>query len=120
MMILGTYSRSYMQTQEPFRQTVTQEALARNPIRFACLMDVYAPFPFGKNDVDAGRLMTNVNNGAVEMAPYRSLFDREPARDKVTLRPDYAYESFDREGWEAQRKARMARSPLRKQASEDE
>jgi hypothetical protein len=64
--------------------------------------------------------MTNVNNGAADLAPYRSLFDCEPAGDKVTLRPDYAYESFDREGWEAQRKARMARSPLRKQGTEDE
>ena len=30
LMMLGTYCRAHMQTQEPFRQTVTQEALDRN------------------------------------------------------------------------------------------
>ena len=44
------YIRRRFQPLEPFRETVTQEALDRNPVRFAGLMDVYGPFPFGKND----------------------------------------------------------------------
>ena len=41
------YMRRRMQTEEAYRETVTQEALDRNPIRFAGLMDVYSLFPFG-------------------------------------------------------------------------
>ncbi len=118
LMILGTFSRGYLQTQEPFRQTVPAEALARNPIRFAGLMDVYGAFPFGKNDVDARRLSANVNSGAIDAAPYRSLFDKTPAADQVSPRPEYQYDVFDQEDWEKQRKARMARSPLRKKEEE--
>ena len=50
MMILCEYARPRLQMQEPFRDTVTQEILDRNPIRFSGLMDVYGPFPFGKSD----------------------------------------------------------------------
>ena len=85
-MVLGTFSRPYLQTQEPFRETATQPALERNPVRFAGLMDLYGVFPFGKNDVDGERLAGNVNSGAADMGPYRSLFDREPAGDAVSLR----------------------------------
>ncbi len=113
LMILGTFSRPYMQTQEPFRDTVTDAALARNPVRFAGLMDVYGAFPFGKEDADARRLTANVNNSVLEIAEYRSLFDREPAGDSVSIRPRYDYETFDREQWEAGRQARMARARAR-------
>ncbi|MEM7017748.1 MAG: phytanoyl-CoA dioxygenase family protein [Pseudomonadota bacterium] len=117
LMILGTFSRPFMQTQEPFRQTVTEAALARNPIRFAGLMDVYGSFPFGKEDVDAERLSANVNNAMLDLAPYRSLFDREPAGEQVSLRPDYEYDNFDRERWEALAEARAARAMSRNKAN---
>ena len=108
LMVLGTFSRPYLQTQEPFRETATEAALARNPIRFAGLMDLYGAFPFGKNDVDGERLAANVNAGAADTAPYRSLFDRKPAGDAVSPRPDYAYETFDKDRWQAQRQRRLA------------
>ena len=44
LMMLGTFCRPHMQTQEPFRQTVAQAALDRNPLRFARLMDVRGAF----------------------------------------------------------------------------
>lgn len=106
LMILGTFSRPFMQTQEPLRTTVTQEALARNPIRFAGLMDVYGYFPFGKEDGDAERAAANVNNDITDLVEYRSLFDREPAGDGVSLRPDYDYLGFDGDRWEAGRDLR--------------
>ena len=71
-------------------------------------MDLYGAFPFGKNDVDVERLAANVNAGSADMAPYRSLFDREPAGDTVSRRPDYAYEEFDRARWQEQRRKRKA------------
>ena len=108
LMVLGTFSRPYLQTQEPFRETATQAALERNPIRFTGLMDLYGAFPFGKNDVDVERLAANVNAGSADMAPYRSLFDREPAGDTVSRRPDYAYEEFDRARWQERRRKRKA------------
>ncbi len=113
LMILGTFNRPFMQTQEPFRQTVTDAALRRNPIRFAGLMDAYGAFPFGKDDIDAERLAVNVNSGMTETTKYRSLFDTEPAGDAVSRRPDYAYDEFDRDRWEAGKTARLERSEQR-------
>ena len=92
LMVLGTYQRSIFQTQGPYRQVVTQEALARNPVRFAGLMDVYGAFPFGKQDLDGEHLRKRA-----EMGGYHSLFDREAAGGKVSLRPNYDYTAFDRE-----------------------
>ena len=88
LMILSTFNRPFMQTQEPFRTTVTEAALKRNPIRFAGLMDTYGVFPFGKEDRDNRRLAANINNPMSQKAVYRSLFDTEPAGDQVSLRPD--------------------------------
>ena len=113
LMILGTFSRGYLQTQEPFRETVSTESLSRNPLRFAGLMDVYGAFPFGKDDVDARRLAANINSSAIDTAPYYSLFDREPAGDLVSRRPSYDYDVFDKEGWLAARQARAERSMSR-------
>ncbi len=113
LMILGTFSRGYLQTQEPFRDTVSAEALSRNPLRFAGLMDVYGAFPFGKDDVDARRLSENINSSAIDTAPYYSLFDCEPAGDKVSRRPEYEYEVFNKEGWLSARQARVERSMAR-------
>jgi ectoine hydroxylase-related dioxygenase (phytanoyl-CoA dioxygenase family) len=106
LMILGTYQRPYLQTQGPYRQTVTQEALARNPQRFAGLMDVYGAFPFGKQDFDTSRMReaAAVSSGATDASPYHSLFDREPAGDKVSVRPNYDYFAFDVEAHSAQSK----------------
>ena len=58
LMMLGTYCRSHMQTQEPFRQTVTQEALDRNPVRFGRLMDVAGGFPSASRRRDRRNLRT--------------------------------------------------------------
>ena len=52
------YMRPRYQAQEPYRETVTQEALDRNSVRFAGLMDVYGPFPFGVNGRDSKREMS--------------------------------------------------------------
>ena len=52
LMVLGTYSRPHMQTQEAFRQTVTAGALARNPARFTRLVNVHNPMPWGKTPVE--------------------------------------------------------------------
>lgn len=97
LMVLGHYCRPYMQTQEPYRQTVAKEALARNPLRFAGLMDVYGAFPFGAQDADMTRLMEGaaVSSGMIDASPYHSLFDRDPADDKVSPRPGYDYFAFD-------------------------
>lgn len=107
LMVLGTFHRPFMQTQGPYRQVVTQEALERNPLRFAGLMDVYGGFPFGKQDfdMDRGREGNAVSNGVLDASPYLSLFDREPAGDRVSLRPDYDYHAFDLEAHDAQREA---------------
>ena len=107
LMVLGTFHRPFMQTQGPYRQVVTQEALERNPLRFAGLMDVYGGFPFGKQDFDMnrGREGNAVSNGVLDASPYLSLFDREPAGDRVSLRPDYDYHAFDLEAHDAQREA---------------
>jgi hypothetical protein len=112
LMILGTYQRPFMQTQGPYRQTVTQEALARNPLRFAGLMDVYGHFPFGKQDIDVRRSSEagRVHSGLIDMSPYHSLFDQEPAGGKVSLRPDYDYFDFDLEAHETDADKRGFRS----------
>ena len=110
LMVLGNYCRPYIQTQGPFRQTVTPEALARNPLRFAGLMDVYGGFPFGQQDGDMERGMEGaaISSMATDASPYHSLFDREPAGDKVSIRPEYDYLSFDAEAhrrtWDALKK----------------
>ena len=91
------YMRRRQQPEEAYRETVTQEALDRNPIRFAGLMDVYSLFPFGKNDWDLERL-SNAENGAKggqSINQYRSLFDMEPAKGKTTVRPRYEYMDHD-------------------------
>ncbi|MCY4058709.1 MAG: hypothetical protein OXG44_11975 [Gammaproteobacteria bacterium] len=77
---------------------MTQEALDRNPVRFAGLMDVYGPFPFGKNDriMDERQLDAPAGTGHDQPAEkYCSLFDTEPARGRVTLRPKYDYSAHD-------------------------
>lgn len=91
------YMRRRMQTEEAYRDTVTQEALDRNPIRFAGLMDVYSLFPFGKSDWDMERV-ANAEHGAKSgqtLESYRSLFDIEPARGKTSPRPTYDYMHHD-------------------------
>ena len=85
--IMAHYCRPYMQTQEPFRATVTNEALARNPKRFATLMDVYGPFPYGKNDMDL--------TWVYRASQYDSLFDREPAGEAVSTPLVGDYLAFD-------------------------
>ncbi len=98
------YMRPRFQPQEPFRDTVTQEALDRNPVRFAGLMDVYGPFPFGKNDriMDDRQLDAPPGTGHDQAAEkYCSLFDTEPAQGRVTLRPQHDYFAHDgRMAWE--------------------
>ena len=92
LMLLGTYCRPHMKSQAPFRETATQEALDRNPVRFAELMDITNWLPFGK---DKGASVRAVLHGAG--AGYRSLFDTEVAAGKAALRPDYDYFRYDPE-----------------------
>lgn len=97
LMVLCEYARPRLQMQEPFRQTVTQEILDRNPVRFSGLMDVYGLFPFGKSDrqrerVELGPPGTGTGLSAQQ---YCSLFDTEPAAGRTTLRPEYDYMNHD-------------------------
>ncbi len=46
-----------------------------------------------------------VSNGVLDASPYLSLFDREPAGDRVSLRPDYDYHAFDLETHDERREA---------------
>ena len=91
------YMRRRRQTEEAYRETVTQEALDRNPVRFAGLMDVYSLFPFGKSDWDMDRVSA-AERGAKSgqtIDQYRSLFDMEPANGRTTIRPHYDYMHHD-------------------------
>ena len=97
LMILGMYNRPHMQTQEGFRQTVPAEALARNPIRFARLMNVYHAMPLGRTGRDTERLSAAPKG-------YNSLFDTEPAGDKVSIEPEKDLLAYDREAANAQMK----------------
>lgn len=87
LMILGMYNRPHMQTQEAYRETVTNEALARNPRRFARLMNVYNAMPWGKSP-DYGKAM---------QAPqgYLSLLDDEPAGDSQKVPVDADFHTYD-------------------------
>ncbi len=92
LMMLGTYCRPHMQTQEPFRPTVTQEVLDRNPVRFGRLMDVYGGFPFGKSPP-----RPDASERDAPRSGYCSLFDTEPAAGKVKLRREVDYARYDAE-----------------------
>lgn len=71
--ILMHFCRAHLQTQADFRSTVPESVLARNPGRFAQLMNRYGPFPFGKEDIDDGK-----RQGARQR---HSLFDAHPLWD---------------------------------------
>lgn len=89
--VLGMYNRPHMQTQEGFRETATTEALARNPIRFTRLMNVYHNLPFGRIGTrDPARLATAPHG-------YQSLFDTEPAGERVSAEPPFDLHRYDRE-----------------------
>ena len=91
------YMRRRRQPEEAYRETVTQEALDRNPVRFAGLMDIYSLFPFGASDWDIQRVSAaeaGTKSGQT-IENYRSLFDTEPANGKTTLRPKYDYMNHD-------------------------
>lgn len=92
LMMLATFCRPHMQSQEPFRSTVTQDALDRNPVRFGQLMDVAGGFPFGKSPA---RPRQNKNDKKIP--PYLSLFDIEPSNGTVQLRPNVEYDTYDLE-----------------------
>lgn len=89
LMVLGMYNRPHMQTQEAYRQTVTNEALARNPKRFARLMNAYNTMPWGKTP-DYGKA-TKAPQG------YLSLLDTEPAGPTQQLVTDSDYHAYDSE-----------------------
>jgi ectoine hydroxylase-related dioxygenase (phytanoyl-CoA dioxygenase family) len=77
LMVLAMYNRPHMQTQESIRETVTDEALARNPARFARLMNVFNPMPWGKTP--------DYQKGATAPQGYLSLFDNKPMGEKMTV-----------------------------------
>jgi len=91
------YVRRRFQPEEAYRETVTQEALDRNPIRFAGLVDAYNHYPFGKCDQDIERVLSAPSGTGPwhAGAGYRSLFDDEPANGRTTVRPDYDYNRHD-------------------------
>lgn len=97
LMLLGTYCRPHMQTQEPFRDTVAQEALDRNPIRFGQLMDCNGAFPFGKSPP---RRTNRKGQNTKKIPAYVSLFDREPADGVINKRATPDYLEYDREQME--------------------
>jgi ectoine hydroxylase-related dioxygenase (phytanoyl-CoA dioxygenase family) len=72
------FARHTLQTQEPYRDTCTQEALDRRPKRFAVLMDQFGTYPYREED-------ENYALGA-ERLKYISLFDREPTNGSILLR----------------------------------
>lgn len=90
LMVLGMFNRPHMQTQEAYRQTATPEALARNPLRFTRLMNVHNGMPWGKSG-SRHKTFSNAPQG------YLSLFDTEPAGDRVELPPELDYHVYDRE-----------------------
>ncbi len=92
LMMLATYCRPHMQTQEPFRSTVTQAALDRNPIRFGQLMDIGGVFPFGKSPTKPLKAKSKH-----DIPPYLSLFDEEPANGTLQKRADTDYGKYDLE-----------------------
>jgi ectoine hydroxylase-related dioxygenase (phytanoyl-CoA dioxygenase family) len=105
------YMKKRLQPEEAFRDTVTQEALDRNPVRFAGLMDVYSLFPFGKTDWDLdrqGAAPAGSKPGRTK-ANYASLFDTEPAAGRTTLRPRYEFGREDGRMTHARYAERMAR-----------
>lgn len=92
LMMLATFCRPHMQSQEPFRTTVTQKALDRNPIRFGQLMDIGGAFPFGKSPARPGQ-----KKPERKIPPYLSLFDQESADGTLQLRPQVDFDHYDRE-----------------------
>jgi ectoine hydroxylase-related dioxygenase (phytanoyl-CoA dioxygenase family) len=97
IMILGMYSRPHMQTQEGFRETVTNEALARNPVRFTRLMNVYHSMPSGRS----GR---NAERASEAPRGYNSLFDTEPVGDRFRTEGERDLLSYDRDASNEQMK----------------
>ena len=92
LMMLATYCRPHMQSQEPFRSTATQAALDRNPIRFGQLMDVRGVFPFGKSPP-----RPKPGNNRKAIPPYLSLFDEEAADGTLQVRPKIDFDHYDLE-----------------------
>ncbi len=91
--VIGMYNRPHMQTQETFRETATDEALARNPARFARLMNVFNPMPWGKTP-EYGK-QNNAPQG------YLSLFDDKPAGADMRVPRRTDPNSYDHEVGEA-------------------
>ncbi|MEE9253672.1 MAG: hypothetical protein V3U43_01940, partial [Pseudomonadales bacterium] len=113
------YMRRRHQTEEAYRETVTQQALDRNPVRFAGLMDVYSLFPFGKSDWDIDR-MSGAEPGAgngQKVEQYRSLLDMEPANGRTTLRPTYDYQHHDGKMTSERNVQRAARAKARREVA---
>lgn len=92
LMMLATFCRPHMQSQEPFRNTVPQKALDRNPIRFGQPMDVAGAFPFGKSPP-----RPDLSKKREPIPAYLSLFDNEPAQGAMTQRRSIDYQTYDLE-----------------------
>lgn len=92
LMMLATFCRPHMQSQEPFRLTASQEALDRNPIRFGQLMDMGGAFPFGKSPARPPKQQSQK-----KIPPYLSLFDTEPAESAIQLKQQSDYSQYDLE-----------------------
>ena len=97
LMLLATFCRPHMQTQEPFRDSVTQAAVDRNPLRFAQLMDIGGVFPFGKSPHLNGTRRIQAKSDSAPPG-YLSLFDSDPAAGSVKLRREANYHAYDKQG----------------------
>jgi hypothetical protein len=53
--LLYDFCRGHLQTQEIFRDEVTEDMLARNPARFAQLLHVHGIFPYKRDDISPER-----------------------------------------------------------------
>jgi hypothetical protein len=93
LMLLGTFCRPHMQTQEAYRHTTTDSALARNPKRFARLMNVYHAMPWGKTPDYA--IPGQGPSG------YLSLLDLEPAGEELQVPKRGDYHQYDQKTGDA-------------------
>mgnify|MGYP001186638210 FL=1 len=104
LMVLALFNRPHMQTQEDYKNSVSLEALERNPKRFARLMNVYNPMPWGKS----------ADYAKAAMAPqgYLSLKDDKPWGKEAQLPCPRDLMTYDRESGMAMQKGMSGDSQI--------
>ena len=89
LMVLALFNRPHMQTQEDYKNSVSLDALQRNPRRFAKLMNVYNYMPWGKS--------TDYSKAAMAPQGYLSLKDDKAWGDDAKLPKPLDLMVYDRE-----------------------